>query len=61
LAARKISQINFSQATSGIILQNHQRLSVSIFGVKIAALVSLKWVTGRIFKISMYIISKEEN
>jgi hypothetical protein len=29
-----------------------QRLSVSIFGVKITALGSLKRVTGRIFKIS---------
>jgi hypothetical protein len=35
-----------------MILQNHRRLSVSIFIVKIAALESLKRVTGRIFKIS---------
>ncbi len=38
-------------AAFGIILQNHRRLPVSIFSVKIAALGSLKRVTGRIFKI----------
>jgi hypothetical protein len=41
------------------ILQNHRRLHVSIFSVKIAALGSLKRVTGRIFKINK-VISKEQ-
>jgi hypothetical protein len=48
----KCARINLSQAASGIILQDHRRLPVSIFSVKIAALGSLKGVTGRIFKIS---------
>ncbi len=39
------------QAAS-IILQNHRRLPVSIFSVKIAAAGSLKRVTRMIFKIS---------
>ncbi len=34
----KCTWINLSQAVSGIILQNHRRLFVSIFSVKIAAL-----------------------
>jgi hypothetical protein len=42
-----------SQAASGMILQNHRRLPVSTFSVKIVALRSLKRVTGRIFKISL--------
>jgi hypothetical protein len=44
---------NLSQVASGMILQNYWRLPVSIFSVKIAALRSLKRVTGMIFKISM--------
>jgi hypothetical protein len=48
----KCARINLSQAASGMILQNHRRLPVSIFSVKIAALEPLKRVTGRIFKIS---------
>jgi hypothetical protein len=47
----KCAKIYLSLAAFGIILQNHRRLSVSIFSAKIAALVSLKQVTGRIFKI----------
>jgi hypothetical protein len=47
----KYARINLSQAAYGMILQNHRRILVSIFSVKIAALGSLKWVTGRIFKI----------
>jgi hypothetical protein len=43
----KYAKINLSPVAFGIILQNHMRLSVSIFSVKIAA---LKRVTGRIFK-----------
>jgi hypothetical protein len=39
-------------AAYGMILQNHRRLPVSIFSVKISALGSLKRVTGSIFKIS---------
>jgi hypothetical protein len=35
-----------------MILQNHKRLPVNIFSVKIAALGSLKRLTGRILKIS---------
>jgi hypothetical protein len=45
----KCTRIN---AASGIILQNHRRLPLSISNVKIAAFGSLKWITGRIFKIS---------
>jgi hypothetical protein len=48
LAAGKMRE---NRAAFGIILQNHRRLPVSIFSVKIAALGSLKRVTGRIFKI----------
>jgi hypothetical protein len=40
-------RINLSPAAFGIVLQNHKRLLVSIFSVKIAALGSLKRVTGR--------------
>jgi hypothetical protein len=47
----KCARIIFSQAASGMILQNHSRLSVSILSVKIAAAWSLKLVTRRIFKI----------
>jgi hypothetical protein len=46
-----------------MILQNHRRLPVSIFSVKIAAIGSLKRVTGRIFilvKISKLVISKTQ-
>jgi hypothetical protein len=50
---------NLPQAASGMILQNHRRLPVSIFIVKIAALGSLKRVTGRIF-IFEKVISKEQ-
>jgi hypothetical protein len=55
----KCARINLSQAASGMILQNHRRLPVSIFSVKIAALGSLKWVTRRILK-NLYVISKEQ-
>jgi hypothetical protein len=48
----KSARIKLSQAASGMILQNRKRLPVSIFSAKIAALGSLKCVTGRIFKIS---------
>ncbi len=48
----KCARINLSPAASGIILQNHRRLSVSIFSVKIAAFGSLKRITWRIFIIS---------
>jgi hypothetical protein len=34
----KCARINFSQAASGMILQNQRQFSVSIFGVKIAAI-----------------------
>ncbi len=50
----KCARINLSQAASGMILQNHRRLSASIFSVKIAALGSLKRVIGRILKISNF-------
>ncbi len=42
-----------------MILQNHRRVPVSIFIVKIAALGSLKRVTGRIFMFEQ-VISKEQ-
>ncbi len=35
-----VARINLSQAASGMILQNHRPLSVSIFNVKIFALES---------------------
>ncbi len=41
------ARINLPQAASGMILQSHRSLPVFIFSVKITALVSLKWVTGR--------------
>jgi hypothetical protein len=43
----KSARINLSMAAFGIILQNHRRLPAS----KIAALGSLKRLTGRIFKL----------
>jgi hypothetical protein len=46
----KCARINLSHAASGMILQNHRRLPVSNFSVKVAALGSLKRVTGRILK-----------
>jgi hypothetical protein len=49
---RKCARKNLSQLASGMIFLNHRRLPVSIFVVKMAALWSLKRVTGRIFKIS---------
>ncbi len=52
----KRARVNLSQAASGMILQNHRWLPVSIFSVKIAALGFLKWVTGRIF--NMFKFSK---
>ncbi len=51
LAPKKWARIYFSQAASGMILQNHQRPSVSIFRVKITALGSLKRITERISKL----------
>jgi hypothetical protein len=54
----KCARINFSQAASGMILQNHRRLPASIFGVKIAILGSLERVTGSILKISKQFQSK---
>jgi hypothetical protein len=48
----KCTRIIFSQAASGMILQNYRRLPVIIFSVKIAEFGLLKRVTGRIFKIS---------
>jgi hypothetical protein len=46
----KCGRISLSPAAFGIILQNHRRLPVKIFSVKIAALGALKRVAGRIFK-----------
>jgi hypothetical protein len=43
---RKCARINLSQAASGMILQNHRRLSVSILRVKIVTSGFLKRVTG---------------
>ena len=53
-AGKKCARFNLSQAASGIVLQNHRRLPVSIFCVKITAVGSFKRVTGRIFKISKW-------
>jgi hypothetical protein len=44
-------ELTGSQAASDMILQNHRRLPVNFFRVKIAALGYLKRFTGRIFKI----------
>ncbi len=48
-----------------MILQYHRRLPVSIFSVKIAALGTLKRISGRIFKISISkygtVISKKQD
>jgi hypothetical protein len=44
----KCARNNLSLAVSGIILQNHRRLPVSIFSVKITTLWYLKRVTIRI-------------
>jgi hypothetical protein len=41
----KCTRVSLPQAASGMILQNHSQLPVSIFGVKIIALESLKPVT----------------
>ncbi len=43
---RKCGGIHLSQAAPGMILQYHRRVPVSIFSIKIAALGSLKRVTG---------------
>jgi hypothetical protein len=48
----KCARSNLSQAALGIILQNHKQLPVCNFSVKIAALGSSEWDTGRIFNIS---------
>jgi hypothetical protein len=45
----KCARINFSQAASGMILQNQRQFSVSIFGVKIAA-IGLSWILSSIKK-----------
>jgi hypothetical protein len=53
LAAGKMREnklVYLSPAAFGIILQNHRRLPVSIFSIKIAALGSLNRVTGRFFQ-----------
>ncbi len=47
----KWARINLSQAASGMISRNHRRLHVSIISVKIAAIRSLKPVTGSISKL----------
>ncbi len=60
LATGKMRKNYLSHAAFGMILQNHRRLPISIFSVKLAALGSLKRVTGRTFKVSKYIISKEQ-
>jgi hypothetical protein len=44
----KCARINLSPAAFGIILQNHRRLPVSIFSVKIALLGSLKVLSSEI-------------
>jgi hypothetical protein len=50
IGSRENARINLSQAASGMIIQNHRRLPVSIFSVEIAALGSLKRVTAKIVK-----------
>jgi hypothetical protein len=49
LAAGKMCK---NQLVSGMMLQNHMQLPECLLGVKIAALGSLKRVTGRIFRIN---------
>jgi hypothetical protein len=48
----KCALINPLLAVFGMVLQNRKWIPLSIFSVKIAALGSLKRLTGRIFKIS---------
>ncbi len=50
----KLARYNFSQAASGMILQNHRWLTVCFFIVKTATLGSLKRNNGRFFKISKW-------
>jgi hypothetical protein len=52
----KCARINLSLVASGMVLllHNQRRLPASIFNVKIVALGSLKWVTGRSFKICKF-------
>ncbi len=52
LAAEKI---NLLQTASGMILQNHRRLPVSIFSFKIAALGSLKWLLRVLQRDAVYL------
>jgi hypothetical protein len=42
----KCARINLSQVASSLILQNHRRLPVSVFSVKIATLGSLKLLSN---------------
>jgi hypothetical protein len=49
-----------SYAASGMILQNHRRVPLSVIMVKIAASEALKRVTGGISRISKYNLSKQE-
>ncbi len=58
LVAGKI--INLSYAASGMILQNHRRLHVSISSVKIVALGSLKRVTAATDSNNLRIFSPEK-
>ncbi len=51
LAAGKCARINLLQAASGMILQNHMRLPLSMFSVKIAALGSLFRLLERFSKL----------
>jgi hypothetical protein len=57
----KCARINLMQAASSMILQNHRRLPVCIYSVKVAALGSLKRVTEIIFKISKSFSEEKPN
>jgi hypothetical protein len=47
----KCARITVTKAASGMILQNHRLLPISIFSLKIVASGSFKRVTGRILKL----------
>ncbi len=56
-------EFNLSQTASGMILQNHRRLPVSIFSVKIAALGNFKYFQRSKLKLWVWFFSstKERN
>jgi hypothetical protein len=56
----KYARINLSQLASGMILQNHRQVPVSIFSFKIATLGSLKRLLEGFSKLVNTVNSKEQ-